>query len=147
MDRRTFIKLAGGAAGLLALPSLFLPRQAIAAERVGKISRSDAEWKQLLTPAQYEVLRRAGTEAPFTSPLDHEKRSGMYLCVACELPLFPRNTNLTAAPDGRAFTMSCPVTSRPPSTTSCFCLAPSTIARAAAATTVMCSMMGRGPLV
>jgi peptide-methionine (R)-S-oxide reductase len=89
MDRRTFIKLAGGAAGLLALPSLFLPRQAIAAERVGKISRSDAEWKQLLTPAQYEVLRRAGTEAPFTSPLDHEKRSGMYLCVACELPLFP----------------------------------------------------------
>jgi peptide-methionine (R)-S-oxide reductase len=89
MDRRTFIKLTAGGAGILALPQLFMPVQTMAAERIAKISRSAAEWKKLLTPEQYEVLRKEGTEAPFTSPLDHEKRNGMYLCVACGLPLFP----------------------------------------------------------
>lgn len=89
MDRRTFIKLATGGVGLLALPQFFVPVEALAAEHIAKISKTDAEWKKLLTPAQCDVLRRDGTEAPFTSPLDHEKRSGMYVCVACELPLFP----------------------------------------------------------
>jgi len=86
MDRRTFIKLAAGGAGLLALPQHAVP--APAAERIEKISRSEAQWKKLLTPAQYDVLRREGTEAPFSSPLDQEKRGGMFVCVACDLPLF-----------------------------------------------------------
>ncbi|BCB27477.1 peptide-methionine (R)-S-oxide reductase [Sulfurimicrobium lacus] len=89
MDRRTFITLAAGGAGFMALPGLLAPLRAIAAERIDKIIKSDAEWKKLLTPAQYDVLRREGTEAPFSSPLDHEKRSGMFVCVACDLPLFP----------------------------------------------------------
>ncbi len=89
MDRRTFIKLASGGASMLAVPQLFLPLQAMAAERIATISRSDAEWKKLLTPAQYDILRHEGTEAPFTSPLNHEKRSGTYACIACDLPLFP----------------------------------------------------------
>lgn len=88
MDRRMFIKLATGGAGILAVPQLFMA-QAMAAERIEKISKADAEWKKLLTPAQYEVLRQEGTESPFTSPLNHEKRSGTYACVACGLPLFP----------------------------------------------------------
>jgi len=88
MDRRMFIKLATGGAGMLAVPQFFMA-QAMAAERIAKISKTDAEWKKLLTPEQYDVLRQEGTEAPFTSPLDHEKRSGMYVCVACDLPLFP----------------------------------------------------------
>ncbi|HEY6134483.1 MAG TPA: peptide-methionine (R)-S-oxide reductase MsrB [Rubrivivax sp.] len=49
---------------------------------------TDAQWKQRLTPAQYDVLRRAGTERAGTSPLNAEKRSGRYLCAGCELPLF-----------------------------------------------------------
>ena len=89
MDRRTFIKLATGGAGILAAPKLFLPVQAMAAERIEKISRTEAEWRKLLAPEQYEVLRREGTEAPFTSPLNNEKRSGMFACIACGLPLFP----------------------------------------------------------
>lgn len=48
----------------------------------------DAEWKKRLTPAQYAVLRKAGTERPFSSPLNDEKRAGTFLCVACDLPLF-----------------------------------------------------------
>lgn len=89
MDRRRFIELAVGGAGLLVLPKFIQPLQAAAAERIEKLIRTDAEWKKLLTPQQYEVLRHEGTEAPFTSPLNHEKRSGTYACVACGLPLFP----------------------------------------------------------
>jgi peptide-methionine (R)-S-oxide reductase len=48
----------------------------------------DAEWKRRLRPEQYEVLRREGTERPFTSPLNDEKRRGTYLCAACGQPLF-----------------------------------------------------------
>src|SRR5512143_2916411 len=89
MDRRTFIKLAAASTSVPLLMRLALPGQAMAAERIGKLVRSDAEWKKLLTPAQYDILREDGTERPFSSPLDHETRSGTYLCVACNLPLFP----------------------------------------------------------
>jgi peptide-methionine (R)-S-oxide reductase len=58
------------------------------AEKIEKIQKSNAEWKQLLTPEQFHVLRQEGTEAPFTSPLNKEKRQGTYRCAACELPLF-----------------------------------------------------------
>ena len=52
------------------------------------ITKTDAEWRQLLTPAQYFVLRHQGTEIAFTSPLNDEKRSGVYICAGCALPLF-----------------------------------------------------------
>jgi peptide-methionine (R)-S-oxide reductase len=89
MDRRAFIKTTASVASFLALPKLFMPAQALAAARIAKISRSDAEWKRLLSREQYEILRQEGTEPPFTSPLNNEKRTGTYACIACELPLFP----------------------------------------------------------
>jgi peptide-methionine (R)-S-oxide reductase len=49
---------------------------------------SDADWKKRLTPAQYDVLRHAGTERAFTSPLNDEHRKGRFHCAGCELPLF-----------------------------------------------------------
>ena len=49
---------------------------------------SDAEWKSRLTPAQYAVLRREGTEPSHTSPLNGEKRKGVFHCAGCDLPLF-----------------------------------------------------------
>ena len=52
------------------------------------LKRSDAEWKEILTPQQYDVLRREGTERPFTSPLNDEKRPGVFVCAACSLPVF-----------------------------------------------------------
>ena len=88
MDRRSFIKLAAGGAGMLALARFPLSAEA-AVERIEKLVRSDAEWRKLLTSEQYDVLRQEGTEPPFSSPLDHETRSGLYVCVACALPLFP----------------------------------------------------------
>lgn len=53
-----------------------------------KIYLSDAEWKKKLTTQQYRVLREEGTERPFTSPLNEEKRQGIYVCAGCDLPLF-----------------------------------------------------------
>ena len=53
-----------------------------------RITRSDAEWKKQLTPAQYHVLREEGTERPFSSPLNNEKRPGRFVCAACQHPLF-----------------------------------------------------------
>ena len=55
---------------------------------IEKIIKTDAEWKKILTPAQYDVLRDEDTEPPFSSPLNDEKRNGTYACAGCELPLF-----------------------------------------------------------
>jgi peptide-methionine (R)-S-oxide reductase len=52
------------------------------------LNRSEAEWKQSLTPQQFDVLRREGTERPFSSPLNDEKRPGVFVCAGCSLPLF-----------------------------------------------------------
>ena len=53
-----------------------------------EITRSPAEWKRRLGPDRYRILRQAGTEAPFSSPLDKEKRRGTFACAGCALPLF-----------------------------------------------------------
>ncbi len=52
------------------------------------LKRSNEEWKKILTPAQYGILREADTERPFSSPLNDEKRPGVFVCAACRLPLF-----------------------------------------------------------
>lgn len=52
------------------------------------VTRTDAEWRALLTPQQYAVMRRHGTEAPGSCALLHEKRRGRFLCVGCDTPLF-----------------------------------------------------------
>jgi peptide-methionine (R)-S-oxide reductase len=53
---------------------------------------SDAEWRKRLTPAQYDVLRKHGTERAGTSPLNHEKRKGTFACAGCDLPLYSSDT-------------------------------------------------------
>jgi peptide-methionine (R)-S-oxide reductase len=52
------------------------------------IVKSEAEWKAELTPEQFYILREAGTERPFTSPLLANKKTGTYICAACSTPLF-----------------------------------------------------------
>jgi peptide-methionine (R)-S-oxide reductase len=81
-------------AGLAALAILRWPREAGAAtdKETFEVEKPDAEWKRILTPAQYDVLRRHGTERPFSSPLDHEKRKGTFACMGCDLPLYSSDT-------------------------------------------------------
>jgi len=57
-----------------------------------EVTLSDAKWLKTLTADQYYVLRRQGTEPPFSSPLDHEKREGVFDCAGCDLPLFSSKT-------------------------------------------------------
>jgi peptide-methionine (R)-S-oxide reductase len=57
-----------------------------------EVSHSDAEWRQLLTPQQYAVLRTAATETPFSSPLNDEHRPGTFGCAGCGLDLFSSTT-------------------------------------------------------
>jgi peptide-methionine (R)-S-oxide reductase len=88
MNRRNFIiGCLGMAATPLVAPRLFAENISSSAN-TSKIVRTDAEWKKMLTPEQYDVLREEGTERPFTSPLNEEKRAGTYVCAGCDLPLF-----------------------------------------------------------
>jgi peptide-methionine (R)-S-oxide reductase len=57
-----------------------------------EISKPEAEWRRLLTPEQFRVLRKHGTEHAWSSPLDKEYGSGSYLCAGCDLPLFASDT-------------------------------------------------------
>lgn len=89
MKRRHFI----AALGTLAVAPAFLSRLTASDEdAVGgpseTVIRSAEEWRRLLTEDQYEVLRREGTERPWTSPLNAEKRRGTYACAGCGQPLF-----------------------------------------------------------
>ncbi len=57
-----------------------------------KVAKTDAEWRRQLTPEQYHITREHGTERPGTGPYLHEKRKGVYVCVACGNPLFSSDT-------------------------------------------------------
>jgi peptide-methionine (R)-S-oxide reductase len=57
-----------------------------------EVTHTDQEWRQLLSPEQYNVLRQAGTETPFTSPLNDEHRTGIFGCAGCALDLFSSTT-------------------------------------------------------
>ena len=63
-----------------------------AAGETFEVMRTDAEWRKLLTRAQYSVLRQDDTEFPYTSPLLKEKRKGTYTCAGCDLDLFSSTT-------------------------------------------------------
>ncbi|WP_374547913.1 peptide-methionine (R)-S-oxide reductase MsrB [Rhodoblastus sp.] len=86
LTRRNALSLAGAAA----LAACSGGRAALAAE--DKVEHSDAEWRKLLTPDQYAVLRHEGTERPFTSPLLHEERKGVFTCAGCDRDLFASET-------------------------------------------------------
>ena len=83
MTRRPILTLFGSF-GL----GLQLPTAMGAAPAIQPLRLTDGEWKKRLSPAQFDVLRKEGTERPGSSPLNAEKRSGAYQCAACDLPLF-----------------------------------------------------------
>jgi len=91
MTRRAMLL---GTAGTVAMISLFKWGASSAATPAEKfeVEKSDEDWRRLLTPAQYDVLRKHGTERAGTSPLDHEKRKGTFACAGCDLPLFASET-------------------------------------------------------
>lgn len=86
MQRRTFL---GGLATLVAAPlTPALAAGGDTSSSIEKLVRSEDEWARLLTREQFQVLRREGTEPPNSSPLNDEKRKGIYECAGCGLALF-----------------------------------------------------------
>ncbi len=88
IDRRTL--LAGGGAAVAG--ALYFSRSTEAAASRFAVTKSTAEWRRQLGPARYHILREAGTERAYTSPLDKEKRRGTYRCAGCANPLFSSTT-------------------------------------------------------
>lgn len=86
--RRSFLTGAIGLGASLGALDWGVVTEAVALE----VTRSDAEWRSLLTPAQYAVLREEGTERPFSSPLNGEHRRGVFSCAGCRQDLFSSTT-------------------------------------------------------
>ncbi|EJN03163.1 peptide-methionine (R)-S-oxide reductase MsrB [Phyllobacterium sp. YR531] len=91
MTRRNLFGSAVAALGAVVATRFAAMPKAQAAGKF-EVEHSDAEWKKLLTSDQYDVLRQEGTETPFTSPLNHEKRKGIFACAGCDQPLFESDT-------------------------------------------------------
>jgi peptide-methionine (R)-S-oxide reductase len=97
MDRRFFLK---GCVSLAALAVFGRIAWAEDQPQIGQpitgnkieIEHTETEWKSLLTPEQYWVLRLRGTETPYSSPLEKEHRKGTFFCAGCNLPLFSSAT-------------------------------------------------------
>ena len=99
MNRRIFVGTGIAIAGSILLSRLINQESEITAtassartKETFKVTKTDAEWRATLTPEQYYVLRKHGTERAATSPLNHNKAAGTYTCAACNLPLFTSET-------------------------------------------------------
>ncbi|HZN83789.1 MAG TPA: peptide-methionine (R)-S-oxide reductase MsrB [Mycobacterium sp.] len=92
VTRRRFL-VGVGAASATILTAAACTRSATASPAGDlEVTHTDAEWKQLLNGDQYDVLRRAGTERPYSSPLNEEHRRGTFSCAGCALELFSADT-------------------------------------------------------
>ena len=90
VSRRSLLTLAGS--GAIAVTVGCSTQESHAAPEKFAFTLTDAEWRKRLSPAAYHVLRQAGTERPFSSPLDKEHRKGIFVCAADGNPLFSSAT-------------------------------------------------------
>lgn len=92
ITRRSFQQIGLGTAVAITVGSGALSSRGAKAGEDFEIKKTDAEWRKLLTPEQYYVLRQHGTERSHTSPLDKNYEAGTYHCAGCDLPLFSSTT-------------------------------------------------------
>lgn len=71
-----------------------------------EITRTEAEWREILSPDQYYILRQAGTEQPFSSPLNDETRAGVFSCAGCQLENYASDAKYKSGTGWPSFTAS-----------------------------------------
>jgi len=92
LSRSTLLAAAAAGFAALTLGIGFPRRSAGASEEHYAVTLTDAQWRARLSPEAYDVLRHEGTEAAGSSPLDEEKRAGLYACAGCEKHLYDSKT-------------------------------------------------------
>jgi peptide-methionine (R)-S-oxide reductase len=92
LTRRQFSAAGASLTLALGMGANRTPAAAASSEKAFEVTKTDAEWKQILTPEQYYVLRQHGTERSGTSPLDKTYEPGTYHCAGCDQPLFTSET-------------------------------------------------------
>ncbi|MBD2493175.1 peptide-methionine (R)-S-oxide reductase MsrB [Nostoc sp. FACHB-280] len=98
MKKRYFLEASAVLAGAALLSQFINPRSEIvtSSNTEFEVTKSEDEWRSILTPEQFRVLRKHGTERAFTSSLDKQYAEGTYLCAACDLPLFKSDTKFNS---------------------------------------------------
>jgi peptide-methionine (R)-S-oxide reductase len=97
---------------LLLAGMVLIPGQLMATgwrdQSLAPLTRTEEEWRKILDPKVFDVLRLEGTERPFTSPLNKEKRAGIFHCAGCDLALFTSKMKYDSGTGWPSFTTSIP---------------------------------------
>ena len=98
MKKRYFLHAGATMLGTVWLSRYLLGRSEVmaTAKNEFEISKTEQEWRKILTPEQFSVLRKHGTERAHTSSLDKQYAKGAYVCAACDLPLFTSDTKFNS---------------------------------------------------
>jgi peptide-methionine (R)-S-oxide reductase len=112
MRRREFLAAAGALvpaalAGCVAGADAPTPSEA-GQPKSFEITKSEEEWRKILTPAQFRILRKHETERAGSSPLNHEHREGIYHCAGCDLPLYSSSAKFESGTGWPSFTAALP---------------------------------------
>ncbi|KAF5840421.1 methionine-R-sulfoxide reductase [Dunaliella salina] len=101
---------AGIATALVRVPDALATDPKALFTRQGEVRHTDEEWKSILSPSAYRVLRQEGTELPFSSPLNNEKREGVFKCAGCGSPVFVSTTKYNSGTGWPSFYQALPGT-------------------------------------
>ena len=104
IDRRALL----GSIGLGGVAWLVFPSTSSKAAARFEVTRTPAEWRRILGTQRYKILREAGTERAFTSPLNKEHRKGLFGCAGCGLPLFASTTKFDSGTGWPSFYRALP---------------------------------------
>ncbi len=110
INRRTLLT-AGVAIGALMTANKYAEADTMTtttAQGIDYRKLTDEDWRRRVTAAQFDVLRKHGTERPGSSPLNHEKRKGTFACAGCDLPLFSSDTKFESGTGWPSFYQSLP---------------------------------------
>ncbi|MGN6465895.1 MAG: peptide-methionine (R)-S-oxide reductase MsrB [Rhizobiaceae bacterium] len=122
MTRRKFLYTSTGMLAIAAGGSTLLRLLSVdtAQAETFEVTKTEAEWRKTLTPAQYNILREEGTEPPFSSPLLNEHRAGNFHCAGCDLALYSSKTKFDSGTGWPSFWEALPNAVRNSTDTSLF---------------------------